>query len=395
MDKKRVIVIAFCNFPRGSATANYIQYLSKALVACEYDVVLVTNINSDFHLLESEGFYHYDDIAIINAPQDKQNGILIKIARKVFKYNVIERILSDYNISKEDIVITYFQDAILHDEVFRLKKKIGFKTIACVTEWFSDDYFSDSRRLKDYKKHFYKWLPLYDLILPISTYLEKHFKSLGCETLRIPIMADANEFVYIREESDKIRFIFPGNGRIKDDLKSVLRAFEQIDDYYLEKIEFHICGMKRESIKELMGSDNQGKINKILVIHDWMQYDELIDLYRRMDYLILIRSESQITLSNFPSKVPECMTHGIVPIVSDVGDYTKLYLKNGVNSIFITENTIASIKNAIENAIILSDQERLRMSMAARKLVEDVFDYNNWIPVIKNKIGGYDEFKVK
>ena len=144
-----------------------------------------------------------------------------------------------------------------------------------------------------------------------------------------------------------------------------------------------------------MGSDNQESIKKNLVIHDWMKYDELVDLYRRMDYLILIRSESQITLSNFPSKVPECMTHGIIPIVSDVGDYTKLYLRNGINSIFITENTIPSIKNAIENAINLSDQERLQMSKAARKLVEDVFDYNNWIPAIKYKIGGFNEFEVK
>lgn len=50
-----------------------------------------------------------------------------------------------------------------------------------------------------------------------------------------------------------------------------------------------------------------------------MKYGELIGLYQEMHFLLLARGVSQMTLANFPSKVPETMCFGIVPIVSEVG----------------------------------------------------------------------------
>ena len=52
--KKRIFIFgAIHNFPRGSAKANYIQYLSQALKEAEYDVYVISDINEEFRLPNS------------------------------------------------------------------------------------------------------------------------------------------------------------------------------------------------------------------------------------------------------------------------------------------------------------------------------------------------------
>ena len=42
---RRVFIISNCNFPRGGALSNYIQYLILAIRETSYDTVLLTDIN--------------------------------------------------------------------------------------------------------------------------------------------------------------------------------------------------------------------------------------------------------------------------------------------------------------------------------------------------------------
>ena len=88
------------------------------------------------------------------------------------------------------------------------------------------------------------------------------------------------------------------------------------------------------------------------------------------------------------------MTYGIIPIVSDVGDYTKLYLHDGIDSIFIHANTASGVLTAIEKALNASNDSRKKMRERARKKVETEFDYRNWVAYIKRaiqEIGGCNE----
>ena len=64
--KKRIFIYGgYSNFPRGSAKANYIQYLSQALKEAEYDVYVITNINEEFRLQIQEGHLSYKGLKII------------------------------------------------------------------------------------------------------------------------------------------------------------------------------------------------------------------------------------------------------------------------------------------------------------------------------------------
>lgn len=93
-----------------------------------------------------------------------------------------------------------------------------------------------------------------------------------------------------------------------------------------------------------------------------------------------------MTLANFPSKVPEVMNMGIVPIVSDVGDYTKYYLEDGKNSIFIFGSGEQACYEAVQKALKLFPKQFKELSKNARRCVEERFDYHVWAPVIREMI---------
>ena len=102
---------------------------------------------------------------------------------------------------------------------------------------------------------------------------------------------------------------------MKDALEETIQAFALLRDEEVLKLEFHICGvgkLAKQIIKEnKLENSPAGKI----VIHEWMPYEELIDLYRRAHFMILARDISRMTLANFPSKIPETLSYGIIPIV--------------------------------------------------------------------------------
>lgn len=103
---------------------------------------------------------------------------------------------------------------------------------------------------------------------------------------------------------------------MKDALYEMLVAFSILSNAELMQIELHTCGIKNSVIKEMLDNAQYDKLQPILHVHGWMKYDELIELYQNMNFLILARKTSQMTLANFPSKVPETMGFGIVPVVS-------------------------------------------------------------------------------
>ena len=137
--------------------------------------------------------------------------------------------------------------------------------------------------------------------------------------------------------------------------------------------------MSKQKLLQIIGNDKQLELlEKVLVFHGWMEYDELMELYQKSDYLLLARAKNIVTISNFPSKVPEIMRFGVIPIVSNVGDYTNKYLKSNENAL-IMQGCDAEICYEVVKQAIYMDEERLeRMSASARISAEKLFDYRNW-----------------
>ena len=376
---KRVFILGWFSYPRGNATANYVQYLAKALQEEGFCVTVMSALNPEFKL--SDG--------------DVIGGITVRNIRWESKFSYIRRLMNgrlfpfvlagkiaELRLTSDDILIAPTSLPAI-STLFRLKKKYKFKTIGYPLEWFGVEQYKTPREAK--KGEFQFQLNVkHDLLFPISYHIREQFPKTPA--LVLPIMAYVTEFPLVPKEMDICRFILPANGMMKDALPEMLHGLSLLTKEELSRLEFHFTGVTENQIKLILNGFEYEKIKNSVILHDWMKYENLISLYQNMHFLLLARDTNQMTLSNFPSKVPEVMTYGVVPVVSRVGDYTKYYLKDGVNSVVFEGCDANSCAKAIRRAISFSKEEYIEISSKARECVEKKFDYHNWGKKIKQAI---------
>lgn len=376
---RRVFILGWFNYPRGNATANYAQYLAKALQEEGYSVTIMSALNSEFNL--SDG--------------DVIGGITVRNIRWESNFSYIRRLLNGrlfpiilagkiakFRLTSDDVLIVSNSLPAIRT-LFRLKKKYKFRTIGYPLEWFGIEQYKTPMEAKKGESQF-QLNAKHDLLFPISYHIREQFPKTPA--LVLPIMADVNEFPLVPKKMDIYRFILPANGMMKDALPEMLHGLALLTKEELSRLEFHFTGVKENQIKSILNSSEYEKIENVIILHDWMKYDNLISLYQNMHFLLLARDTNQMTLSNFPSKVPEVMTYGVVPVVSRVGDYTKYYLKDGINSVVFEGCDADSCSKAIRRAISFSKEEYIAISTKARECAERQFDYHNWSKKIKQAI---------
>lgn len=375
LERKRVFILGAPGFPRGSAGANYDQYLALALLEAGWKVVILGKGSNRLEDLV-DGCYIYKEIEYKNEkPTKLETYGLVK--------NFYIKMYHEYDMSKSD----YF---ILHDIGWRaqkwLSKKVGVAHMSYI-------HYEDLLPIQ-YRHHLVnprywgmmlKWnfkLNRVPKAFPISTKLLEVEKKHGCKSmLLLPIMADPEEFgASAREQKpDVIKLIYSGAkaNTHEDDLVVLFSALQKLSKEERERFELHITGMTKEKL--IRKINNEQLLSGIsLIVHGWMEYSELIDLYRSIDFLVLPRFCNAVTEANFPSKIPESLSFGIVPICSKVGDYTRYYLQDGYDSILFGTGDIGGCAEAIRTAIHMDESDYIKMRNNARKTAVEKFGYKVW-----------------
>lgn len=370
---KRVFIQARCKYPHGGALANYIQNLAKAISNAGYEVILAVDINLDYDL--SEVICLNKSITIIPV-MPSEDSIIRQRQRESGYCDERLGIIKKYQIDKNDrVIVLGLRNEYFLKQLFNYGKIVGFKTICAVLELFAPEDFNTK---EEYERFIYAIGEVYtqsDAILSISEYIDNYFMKKGVRVFRLPPMVDSAEHEIKLKKVDKCRVIIPSQ---KDSFHFMLEAFEGLTDAEIEKIEIHLCGIKETFLEEIMKTSSWNRIKECTVVHPWMKYEELNELYQRMHFLLIARNECQRTKANFPSKVPEAMALGVVPIVSVVGDYTKYYLRDEIDSIFIDGDSVGEIKKSIRKAIYMSPEEYGSYSRNAYKTAKERFDYHAW-----------------
>lgn len=371
---KRVFILGTPNFPRGSAGANYAQYLALALMECDYKVIIIgTGKNKEKD--QNGDSYIYKGIEYRNEPNGRiqKYGLSISFYKQMYK---------KFGMSNKDFYI-------LHDIGFLaqkwLAKRVGTSRMCYI-------HYEDLLPIQ-YRHHLVnprywgmllKWnfkLNHVEKAFPISERLKHIEETHGCkDTLLLPIMSDPDEFdeSVKLEKPEKLRFIYSGakQNSHEDDLIILFKALQELSTEEKNSFELHITGTNSEKLKaRLNGQADTRGLN--LVLHGWMEYMELIELYRSVDFLLLPRFDNAVTQANFPSKIPEVMAFGIIPVCSAVGDYTNRYLSQN-DCITFKCGSVEDCLGAIKKAIHMDSEKYISMRRAARKVAVTQFGYKNW-----------------
>lgn len=381
---RRIYFVASVVYPRGGAAANYVQYLAMSAKEAGYCPVIVARRNEEF----ADDFYNkmYRGIKVLEVTASK-NKVIRHIEAKRDMAEQKEEILIREAVGSRDIVYVLGANKTVFRRLMQLRQRYHFKLIAGVLELFEEKDFEGRFSHYYYRRYWEtcsELIPKCDMIFPISTFIRDFYISKSTSTFIVPPLTEVRDEVL--KEQFPYRFILPANGKMKDNLESMIRAFLDLTDRELENIELHLCGIKEERVRSVLNTAEWDRLTNNLMIHKWMKYDELEKLYAEMHYLLLARDICQMNLANFPSKVPETMAYGIVPIASRVGDYTDLYLRDGENSFVIEGAKVQQVTDAIRRAISIPYFEYQKISEAARKCVSECFDYRAFSKQLKDTL---------
>lgn len=385
--KSRVFICFDFKYPYQNANSNYIRNFAQAIAQNDnFDVIVIG-------AEQAEKAGALDSLETFN----KTKYVNFQIPPATLPFRMVNHLtfgrylcqqLRIFSPTKEDYIILYNDYPDTSKRVLKEYRELNESghVSSVVVEWFQPYQYKLARMNPDYilwNYNFTKWLPKFKKIISISTYVSEHFERLGCNCLTVPCLSDisAQKAAIVEKNlTEKYHFTYVGAFVKKDAIAQMVQGLTLLDETELSRMCFHFTAITEENIKEDCGISEKEweKIKNSLVFHGWMEYEDLLHFYQTMDFLVLAREKNVMTLSNFPSKIPEMMGYGIIPVCSDVGDYTAFYLENGKDSIVFQGCSKEKCAEAIRSALELSPEHLAAMKHAARKKVEDKLDFHNW-----------------
>lgn len=368
---RKVYIFGDLHFPRGGASANYVGLLARALSGQQYKVIIISTSNDN---ASEDDYKELEDLSIeLIEIKPSRIRLLRHIDLNYRLGKIIVKKLYKSDISPQDILISYTTNPYTLKSVLRFARKRKLIISGCITERLSREMFSDDiRGAFEYKKYLAateKILPKFDIVFPISRYLRNYYKKMGANTFILPILADIDGITdNYGNRYGKLKYIFPASGQMKDEFKNILEGFCKAQDAIGSNFELHITGFTESKVIDFY-PEVRKKIGSTVFCHGWMDYGDLKKLYDQMDYLIIARKENQMTLANFPSKVPEVMCHGVIPVVSRVGDYTALLLEDLKNSFVFDGYDTRACTEIIKKT---AQYDRSQLQLISKNAIETV-----------------------
>lgn len=375
----RAIVISNEAFPRESAGANYIQYFSMCLMELGYNVLVLGKNKSGKN--NNGGTYHGIEYTL----RENHESYTEKL---YFNKNYYKTVAKQFKFCNNDVFFFYNTNPYLFDlyrKMFPASKMYYIRVEDLQPYQFKLGKYNP-RFLLEKKAIAYAYKNM-NGILSISTVLSEQDKQHGCRSIVLPIMADPFEYGFVEDigKDDIVNFIYPGmkTTGYEDDIALAFSSFASLPSSALDRVRIHITGTSKDKMRSIISDELYQKMQKNIILYGFLQYEELVSLFQKMNYIVLIRKINKITIANFPSKVPECLGYGIIPVCTEVGDYTEYYL-NDENAIIIRGTSIKDCASAILKAVDLPQEKYEVMRNAARKTAVEKFYYKRWAPVISS-----------
>ena len=377
-EKKRIFICGDFKFPHGDAVANrmhYIARMAKDIGIEPYIISAGENSREEWDI--DEKVYVHDGIKYKNVKRRAGNP------RDFMQRGIhAAQFLKDENVSSKDIILI---SSIWPHYTYFLRKKVGeqLNIFFDVMEWFQPFQFKGGRFnfwYESYNYYFEHTVMSGNGVLVISHELENYYKKRGKKVFCLPLVLDPYNYpCKERKASDKLKFIYPGNPGRKDAMNVMLKGLNLLKGEERNKIEFHITGVKRETLEQILDKEKNllDKTKDIVSFHGWLSYSDLYDLYNQMDFFLLAKEDNLVSRSNFPSKVPELMSCGVIPVMNEVGDIGA-YLKDRTDCILYSKCRPEDCAIGIKQALSIREKDLKKMKSAARKTAEEKFNYRNW-----------------
>ncbi len=381
---KHLLVISYDKFPNGNAGAVREHALAKIFMNLGYQVTVIGNGDpTDLQLREYDGIRY---ISFRRSP-----NTLFNRARNWLEFGKnLKNFLRKHSGEFTDFLFvnTYFLSVL--DYIVRYAKKNGIRLFYDSVEWYSPEEFKLGKISPSYIKNNYinKHKITRDFkVIAISSYLERYFSSKGIDTLRIPVIMDAESLEY-QKATLPGKTVISYAGRIggkKDLVENIIRGILLLSEEEKERLEFRLIGARAEDVVKItnISADVLRKNEKTVRCFGRVARAQVLKNLQQTDFTVLIRdSRLRYAKAGFPTKVVESLMSG-TPVICNLSSDLKNYLTDGENAVIAAGMDPADVAQAIRKAISYSDEKRKQMQKNARKTAEASFDYRNYIDIFR------------
>ncbi len=370
---KKVLLITTDKYPNGDAGSVRQYSFAKLYKELGYEVTVVGLGNCTNYQLETSGGISYISL------RSAQNTLTARVKNHVGFKSRLKRFLSNYGNCEYIHVVSIPVNALFF--IKKYAKKYNIKLIHDSVEWYSPEQFKNGRFSLPYiikDKYNTKWIDKQFSVIAISSFLEKHFKSRGINTVRIPVIMDISAMpCEKRTDKDKTVFLYAGSPGKKDYLAEIIKGFAMLPQELLTRAELQILGISKEQMTVLCGVEESAVeyMGNSLLCLGRVPREEVMNRLAAADFTVLLRSETQrYAKAGFPTKVVESLATA-TPVITNLTSDLGLYLKDGYNSIIVSDCLPTAFSKAVEKAITLTASEKKQMYTNARKTAEEHFDY--------------------
>jgi glycosyltransferase involved in cell wall biosynthesis len=380
--KGSIVYVGPMSFPDGGAGARRILGNSLSLIDAGYEVIVgsgqmpVNKSNFD-GTFQGINVYSTGERTAEDKPVLIKHLIYTRMGKKTVEWlNTLD---------PEPIAIILFGGDIPYLlNLLPWCKKHHIPIIFEACEWY-DPSNMPGGRFSPYRINFeitMRYLvPRVKNVLAISSYLENHFKLLGCETVCVPPTTDTLHFRNQKKERSGhlITLGYTGTPGKKDLFDNYLEALLQTDPLG-KRFRFNVAGLSDSDVLSYPAfrCRNIRELPSLIHCIGKVSHESAIKLIGDSDFSVLLRYPKRYAQAGFPTKVVESMVMS-TPVICNLTSDLHKYIHDGINGIVCADYQVDSFINALLKVEKLSSQEILIMSNSARKVAEASFDFRSYV----------------
>lgn len=372
MNKKtNIFYVSDRIYPSGNAGGVRILHIASMLKNF-FKVNIVTFNNKSAKKYEENNIIHF--------------VIPFKTTHKLFSFinnyllsGLRSLIIIKKNICPRSSILIYSTNIFFIIPIFYLKFK-GHKLFFDVVENYSKNNFS--AYLVNPKYYFFKIV--YYLIYPRSDgnfCISSHIKNSFPEKLNTFILPPlykkrCNNIISCSDRQiSKYSIIYSGMPFGKENLTLMFKILEKLLAEGF-KFDFHFTGIeKNRLLKKTSLNTKYPNLYQNIHIHGFLSQVNLHKLYIKSHFTFFLRNNYPSNISCFPMKLIEMMNFGIIPIISNTGDYGENLTDTNDSFIFQNLDEDYCLKK-FSSVLLMGKDELIRISTRATQFVNDYDPYS-------------------
>lgn len=288
---------------------------------------------------------------------------------------------------KPDTVIIYNEKEKLTSRIISFCHGCGITVGADVTEWYEISHSKKWNHIvaKNVDYRIRKMDKNLDYIISISPYFTAYYKSIGCKNvIEIPPIMDCIETT-INPTVHRVRHVvYAGSPAQKDLILPFLDAVAKRNENQVDII-VDIVGVSNEQVMSLMQITHPEQ--RGIIAYGRVPHEKCIEIVKMADFSVLFRENLRYAKAGFSTKLSESLSLGIPVLCNSVGGADEI-IQDGQNGIKIDGYDTATIIDAINRIISLSDSEIDDLKHNALNTGRNLFDGSAYVAVLNDAVNG-------